>query len=244
MHAHLSGSVSNATLFELLEKQIESDNSIEKEKYSSLLDELKPFSASSKETNLETCFKLFSITHKILSNKENLKRVTREVLEHFESVNTIYLELRTTPRNIYATSDPAELLVSKKDYVDTVLGVIEDFSKTSKMIVRLILSVDRARGLADGIETIELANKFKATSEYLVGIDFSGNPKVFSFKDFQSCFDLCRKYNFKMTIHTAEFWEDTDVDFIIKEIRPERLILIFFSFKLKFFLLHDQTQDI
>jgi adenosine deaminase len=224
LHAHLSGSVSNETLLELLEKQIQIENSNEREKYSNLLDELKAFTSSNQETNLDTCFKLFSITHKILSNKENLKQVTREVLEKFDSVNTVYLELRTTPRNIYSTSEPSQLLVSKKDYVDIVLNVIEEYSKTSRMIVRLILSVDRAKGLEDGLETIELANTYKSNGNLiLVGIDYSGNPKVFSFRDFQSCFDLCRKYNFKMTIHTAEFWGDTDVNFILREVRPERI---------------------
>ena len=104
--------------------------------------------------------------------------------------------------------------------------MIEDFSKSYSMIVRLILSVDRAKGLDDGLETIELANTYK-NSPYLVGIDFSGNPKVFSFKDFQPCFDLAKKYAFKITVHTAEIWEDPDVDFIIKDIRPERF---FFNF--------------
>ena len=223
MHAHLSGSASDATLFELLEEHLSTESAHEREKFLNMMHELKAYSSASKEVDLDSCFKLFAITHKILSNLKNLARVTREVLESFSAINVVYLELRTTPRNIYSTISPSELVVSKKEYIDTVLDSIRDHEKKSSMIVRLILSVDRTKGLEDGLDTIELANSYAKAGKYVVGIDYSGNPKVTTFKNFQPCFDLARKYGLKMTIHTAEIWEDLDVDFVLKNVRPERL---------------------
>ncbi len=55
------------------------------------------------------------------------------------------------------------------------------------------------------------------------GIDFSGNPEVGSFKDYRQIFQLIKEYNLKTTVHTAEIWNDPDLEFILKEVKPERI---------------------
>lgn len=165
---------------------------------------------------------MFTILHRLLNNKNILEQVTREILEDFHAENCVYLELRTTPRNIY-DKQTNQLLVSKAEYLQTVINVIKEFEVKhgKEMIVRLILSVDRVKGYQDGLENIELANKFKG--EYVVGVDFSGNPKVSSFKELSGLFDLAKNYGLKLTVHIAEFWEDPDIDFILREVRPDRI---------------------
>ena len=159
--------------------------------------------------------------HQILNNKNNLIRVARDVLAHFESINVVYLELRTTPRNIQ-DEHTKETVLTKKEYIEALINVIEEFETHSKMTTRLILSVDRAKPLEDGLETIELCNMFK-NSKYMVGIDFSGNPKVSTLRNFKPHFDLIKKYGLKVTVHLAEIWEDTDVEYVLKEIKPDRI---------------------
>ena len=54
-------------------------------------------------------------------------------------------------------------------------------------------------------------------------MDFSGNPSVSSFQNYGECFKLIKDYNLKTTVHIAETWKDPDLDYILKEIRPERI---------------------
>lgn len=189
-----------------------------------LLEELKSKSSrtSTNSKSLSECFKVFTILHRLLNSKTVLEQVTREIFEDFYADNCVYLELRTTPRNIL---DPStnQIIVSKRNYIQTVIDEIRAFEAkvNNQMRIRLILSVDRQKGLGDGLENIELANELK--EGYVVGVDFSGNPKISSFKNFTPLFDLARKYSLKVTVHTAEFWEDEDIDFILRKIRPDRI---------------------
>lgn len=226
LHAHLSGSVRYSTIIRLLNQELQSENSKTfDEKLKSeiqLLEELKNKSSSNRTNHrsLTECFQVFTILHRLLNDLNILKQVTNEILHDFQSDNCVYLELRTTPRNIY-DSKTNTLKVSKKDYLETIINVIENFEKENSMKVRLILSVDRAKGLQEGLENVQLASQFK--DRYVVGIDFSGNPHVNSFKDFETLFQLCKEHELKTTVHIAEIWEDNDKDFILRQIRPDRI---------------------
>ncbi|CAF1053690.1 unnamed protein product [Brachionus calyciflorus] len=226
LHAHLSGSVRYSTILRLLNEELASDyHETSDEKLKSeiqLMEELKskPTTNCTSHRSLTECFQIFTILHRLLSNLNILEQVTNEILHDFQSDNCVYLELRTTPRNIF-DSKTGELKVSKEQYLKTVVNVIESFEKENLMKVRLILSVDRAKGLQDGLENVELAKKFK--SKHVIGIDFSGNPHVDSFQNYESLFQLCDSYELKTTVHIAEIWEDKDVDFILKKIRPDRI---------------------
>lgn len=224
MHAHLSGSVRDSTILELLEK-----NAFEKferlngnsvtERGEFILNELKRFPVG--ERDLDECFKYFAVLHEVLNSREILKRIAREVFEDFRNDNVVYLELRTTPRCI---KDPntGEISVSKVDYVKTLIEVIKEFEKEDAMLIRLIISVDRAKGLEDGLENIQLS-QMDELRDYIVGVDFSGNPKSISYKDLHGLFELCGQCNLKVTVHIGEHWQDTDVDFILEEVRPDRI---------------------
>ncbi len=155
LHAHLTGSVRDSTILELLKQDANQVNAeqILVENY-----KINP------DRTMEQCFQIFGLLHRLLKKRENLKRVTREILEDFSEENTVYLELRTTPRNIY---DGDTLVLSKNDYIQTVIGEIENFKSRSDMITKLILSVDRTKGYADALETVELC--YSLNSEYVVG---------------------------------------------------------------------------
>lgn len=168
--------------------------------------------------SMSQCFQVFGRLHQLLKKRTNLARVMREILEDFSGENTVYLELRTTPRNIYENDI---LAVSKREYVETIIEEIQKFEVKNDMIARLILSVDRTKGLEDALETVELCNEIK--NEYIVGIDFSGNPEVANFKDYKQVFELTKKYKLKITVHTAETWNDPDLDYIIKSVQPDRI---------------------
>ncbi len=184
-----------------------------------ILNELKRFPVG--ERDLDECFKYFSVLHEVLNSREVLRRIAREVFEDFRKDNVVYLELRTTPRCM-KNPNTGDILVSKLDYLQTVIDVIKEFEKEGGMLIRLIISVDRAKGPQEGLENIQLS-QMSQVRDYIVGIDFSGNPKSISFKDLHDLFKLCRQLDLKITVHIGEHWQDADVDFIIKQVRPDRI---------------------
>ncbi len=235
MHAHLSGSVRDSTVLDLLkEEQLINNiaNNNDGSDYHNnqlFIEEELNKSKVSRSKSLEECFKYFAILHRLLNSKKTLSRITKEgnfqvyqikkkcidsllenklryqfknllVLEDFSSENCIYLELRTTPRNVYKQNENVScLLLSKKDYVETILNEIRLFEKTNKnMTTRLILSIDRSKSLEDALETVELCKQLN--DEYIVGIDFSGNPLVSSLKEFEKIFTLIKQNNWKTTV--------------------------------------------
>ena len=86
------------------------------------------------------------------------------------------MELRTTPRAEPHTG------MTRRSYVDTVLSAIKDCKKKNFDIdVRLLLSIDRKSTVEIAWETVLVASELAAGSDgIIVGIDFSGNPKVCS----------------------------------------------------------------
>ncbi|RNA41130.1 adenosine deaminase [Brachionus plicatilis] len=225
LHAHLSGSVRYHTIIDLLNEELNALDSAEPQKIKSEIDLLnclknKPSISCTNSRSLSECFQVFTILHRLLNNLNILEKVTHDILQDFESDNCVYLELRTTPRNIY-DQNRTKILVSKRHYLKKIINVLENFERCHKMRVRLLLSVDRAKGVQDGLENVLLANELE--SKYIVGIDFSGNPHVNSFQDFEQIFNICKENGLKTTVHIAEIWNDRDKDFILKKIRPDRI---------------------
>ena len=97
---------------------------------------------------------------------------TLRVLEDFEADGAAYLELRTTPRAFPATGMTAE------EYVTAVLDAIEDYSKRpdTKMMTRLILSIDRRDSIEKATGTVDMAVKYRTRG--VVGVDLCGDPMV------------------------------------------------------------------
>lgn len=96
------------------------------------------------------------------------------------------------------------------------------------MLVRLILSIDRAKSVEDGLETIEFCHELRKSSQRgwrVVGLDFSGDPKAGSLNSkFRSCLDLVRRYDIPVTIHIGEIWDDEiDLRLVLDDYRPDRI---------------------
>lgn len=96
------------------------------------------------------------------------------------------------------------------------------------MLVRLILSVDRAKSVEDGRETIEMCEKMRresGESGRIVGVDFSGDPKSGSLHHkFRPLLDLVRRHAIPVTIHIGEIWNDeVDLRFVLDDYRPDRI---------------------
>lgn len=137
LHAHLSGSLRDSTILELMEAHYSPEEIATQAK----ICRLSPDDSSDTRTMAE-CFALFKVLHRIISSPEILYRITLEVLEDFVLIdNTMYIELRTTPRGIPScpvpdngtctlptSSSPCQYF-SKRNYIETVCAAIREFSQ-------------------------------------------------------------------------------------------------------------------
>lgn len=80
-----------------------------------------------KPNDLAECFQVFGILHKLITNTDILREITRRVLDDFRAENCVYLELRTTPR--FIKDETGKILVTKHEYLDAILTAIEQFEK-------------------------------------------------------------------------------------------------------------------
>jgi len=163
---------------------------------------------------LEQCFKIFAICHTTIDNLQQIKQITTEMIMDYASENVKYLEIRTTPKAYTGTT--------KRDYVEAVLTAIEECKSSGlDIIVKLLLSINRAYSISDAEDTIKIASEY--IGKGVVGIDFSGNPNIGQFKSFISIFKMARDtYKLPVSIHYAEI-SDFEDSMEILLFGPERI---------------------
>lgn len=192
LHAHLSGSIRLSTLLEWAPQ-----NPV-------LLVHSK---LKEKRPTINQQFELFKEIHKIVNSKDRLIQAVKEIIADYMSENTIYLELRTSPRPLFRDS------MSREDYIQCIVDVINDHNSRLShiMLVKLIISLDRGLRFKDAVEISSLVTDLKFmqnSTEYpvpvIVGMDFSGNPYGGKFEDFSPLFDHATDHNLGVTIHTAQ----------------------------------------
>ena len=222
LHAHLNGCIRDNTLFELAhERNVtlsahhfatanggKCSNGVGASRKNPDEDN---FMYNVKPRSLQDCFDMFAELPKVINDLKALKRITHEALLDFASHNTIYLELRSTPKCLlHDWKSDSQRKASKRDYIDTILAVMADFmsQKSNKMVCRLIIAVDRSLSFEEGKENIELAIDFASKKNPLVaGVDLGGNPTKNSFSMFQPLFECIRnegKKKLGITIHCGE----------------------------------------
>ena len=143
LHAHLSGSITQKKLNEMLE--------VRGEKKFELFDVVE---ASKSDTN-EKAFDYFINVYRVLKDLDSLQECTEHILEEFHKNNCIYLEIRTEPKPFFNVE--GEEVTTRYQYIETVQTAIDKFhakcsvDKLPKMMVKLILSIKRdAKYLVQG----------------------------------------------------------------------------------------------
>ena len=212
LHAHLSGSISQQKLAEMLKRDCG--------KTFEMLD-CQQSIGTPEEAN-RRCFDYFDAVAQIVTNLSALRECTRSVLEAFADENCIYLELRTGPKSFKVGNTPEE-------YVDVVRECIAELNTPHhRMHVKLLLSVKRTLGeastrelvLAQIDKVIELSRK---NDDLVVGVDVCGNPKdetllcnvLPALMDRKTFFQ-----DFPLTFHVGEVDNDEECDAVIDHIVP------------------------
>lgn len=144
-----------------------------------------------------------------------MKLATIRVIESFESDNVVYLELRSTLRK-------EANMMSKKEYIEAMIEGIKA-CKSLKIIVKLIISINRKESLENAQENVDIALQYaKLHPDVIVGIDVSGDPLQKKFTDYIEMLDKARKEGLKLTIHCGEIPDDKEVSDILN-FNPDRL---------------------
>jgi adenosine deaminase len=200
LHVHLHGCARPATVLDLAPEDIKSSGA--------KIELLERGGRS-----LSECFAIFDVLHRTVTSRAAVSRITREALDDFAADGVRYLELRTTPRPL---SD-----ADAEGYVRSVIGALDAYTSDSArlgkewpMVVRLLLSVDRARDVNAANLTIDLALKLKAETEFLVGLDLSGNPTKGDAAALLPALSRARAAGLRVAIHCGEVERDDEVDAI------------------------------
>ena len=212
LHAHLSGSIRIETLKRLVD---ESNDTRLQQQATPLLD------VNSGRT-LKQCFQLFPIVHQLITDRTTLYKLVQQVLYDFEHENTLYLELRTTPRR----TDK----MSAEDYLHTVLQAVHSHHEANPngIVCRILVSICRHHSLQTARDMVDLVEKFKKITEthlscLIVGMELSGNPIKGNWDDFQVILDDARnRLGLPISLHFGEVSNEVEC-FKMLNFGPDRL---------------------
>jgi adenosine deaminase len=238
LHSHLSGSIRDATLRELLDLLPGTAESPLRK----VLDDAK------KTRSLHDSFEIFSVIHQTVTTSALVQRVVREMIEDNERDGVSYLEMRTTPRSltdfvfkegesstrvISPVKDECVELAQKGDedtsvdaslnhYVETVACAIAEATVDKKIQVRLILSVNRTSSLANIERIIKLAVAWRRHSVLVVGLDVSGDPTKGRMAPILELLQREASSLLKICIHAGETMNVAETEAVL-DFKPQRL---------------------
>ncbi|VDP80387.1 unnamed protein product, partial [Echinostoma caproni] len=126
-----------------------------------------------------------------------LFQVAVSVVEEFALDGVVYLELRTTLRPVPTCRDYLHTVIQSLTSAPSVLNEL--------IVVRLLVSIDRARGVEEAQKAVALAiEAAHSNPDLVVGVDLSGNPNVGSLLDYVPMLNEARAHGLKTTVHLAE----------------------------------------
>ncbi|XP_043696057.1 N6-mAMP deaminase isoform X1 [Telopea speciosissima] len=233
LHAHLNGSIRNSTLLELA--RVLGDKGV-------LVFADVEHVIMKDDRSLPECFKLFDLIHILTTDHATVTRITKEVVEDFAAENTVYLELRTTPKKNESKG------MSKRSYMEAVINGLRSIDAVNvvftpacgrteisisptindscndptrrKIYVRLLLSIDRRETTAAAMETVQLALEMRDLG--VVGIDLSGNPVVGEWETFLPALKFAREQGLSITLHCGEVPNQKEVQAML-DFLPHRI---------------------
>ncbi len=212
LHAHLNGSVRDATLRALLVERGVGD--VDEARRAMMLESLEAPSRT-----LSDCFVIFDAIHRVTTTRAAIERIASEAVLDFAAQRCVYLELRTTPKCT------AEL--SKRDYVHAVLrGVAAGVAAcgVDAIDVGVLLSINRATdSAADALACVELAREFRDLGTCVYGVELSGNPAKGDVRLFADAMAAAHAHALGVSIHIGEV-ADRDAELLaLLDMRPHRL---------------------
>lgn len=190
LHLHLDGSLRPETVL-----QIAQNDGIELPTYD--LEELKKYlHVDENNKDLVEYLKKFDLPLKVMQTKENIKRITFELLEDLSKDNYIYVEIRFAP-HLHMQKG-----LSLEEIVESVSAGIIEAEKVYSIKGNMLLCIMRHMDVNLGYEIVNLAKEYR--NNKVAGIDLAGDEFNYSVKLFKEVFDLAKELEISFTIHAGE----------------------------------------
>jgi adenosine deaminase len=234
LHAHLHGSVRPSTLAELVQAR---EDLASQADAAAVIRDVLPLPGRS----LRDCFRIFDLIHAVVTSEDVLRRITREALEDAATDGVRYLELRTTPRVLALTADPASsglpayIATSEQSagyarYVGLVIEEMEAAEARGLPVTpRLLLSINRTGTLAAATDMLAVAKYYAAkpcagagSGGYVVGVELSGDPTRGDARTFLPLLASARACGLRISVHCGEVMNVAETEAIL-DAAPDRL---------------------
>lgn len=190
LHVHLDGSVRPQTVYELCKKdgiELPSKN----------MEELKNYlSVDENNKDLLEYLKRFHFPVKAMQTRENLERISFELMEDLYNEGYIYVEVRFAP--LLHT----EKGLSLNEVIDSVLEGMNRASAKYEIDFGLLLCILRHTEPKYGFPVVEAAKAFKGKG--VVGLDLAGDEFNYSATLFKDVFEYALNLEIPFTIHAGE----------------------------------------
>lgn len=189
LHCHLDGCLRTKTVIELAKKE-NIDMELDYEKVENML--VVPEYCSS----LDVYLRRFDMPGLLMQNKENLKRISYELIEDVDRENVKYIEIRFAPLFHIAKG------LSVKEVIEAILEGLREGEKDFGVKSNLIICVMRHHDLESGYKLIEDCKEF--VGKGVVAVDLAGGEVEGFAPKYEDMFKIARNYGFRVTVHAGE----------------------------------------
>ena len=209
LHCHLDGSVRVDTIIDIAKKE-----NIKLESYEKC-DVEKLVQVPNDCTSLNEYLKRFDLANKVMQSRENIKRVTFELLEDAQKENVKYIEVRFAPLLHNRQG------LNVKQIISAVLEGLKDGEEKFGVKSGLILSLLRHHPVESVYEVFEEGQEFLGKG--VVAVDLAGAELEGFVAPYEEAFKKARDMGYRVTIHAGETGYSSNVIDAIKLLGAERI---------------------
>ena len=209
LHCHLDGSIRPLSVIEIAKK-----DEIELSTYD--LDKIKEKMIAPKNCkDLSEYLTRFSLPGLVMQSKENLIRVTSELMEDAAKENVKYIEIRFAPQ-LHTQKG-----LTVEEVISSVITGMKIGEKKFQIYGNLILCCMRNFDVEKAFEVVEKGKEFLGRG--VVGIDLCANEDRGFCEEFQEPIKLAKEYGYRITIHAGETGIGENVRDAVKLLGAERI---------------------
>lgn len=180
LHCHLDGSLTLASVQELLQREIRAE-------------ELK---VSEDCRNLAEYLEKFELPLRCMQTEEGLKKVSREFLLETAKENVKYVEVRFAP--MLSVNENLDC----RKVIESVLRGLEEAKAECNTAYNVIVCAMRHHTQEENLKMLKASREFLGSG--VCAADLAGNEAAFPMKDFTELFREVKRWDMPFTIHAGE----------------------------------------
>lgn len=208
LHCHLDGSLRAETVLDIIKKnKLELTQSLE--------DVRKQLTAPLTCSSLDEYLRCFDLPIAVMQTKEDLERVSFELMEDAAMENIKYIEIRFAPQQHTKQG------LTTKEIIQSVLGGMRRAEKMYDIKGNYILSCMRHLSAESAMKIVEEGKQF--IGQGVVAVDLCGGEVAGFCHKFIEPMKKAREYGYRITIHAGETGIGENVTDAIELLGAERI---------------------